>query len=219
MRLRRLACHPRLVDPRSTLRSAKLEAFLELVEDLRKGDHRALVFSQFTSHLALVREALDARGVESLYLDGATPSRQRGDLVREWQDGRAPIFLISLKAGGTGLNLTGADYVVHLDPWWNPATEDQASDRAHRIGQTQPVTVVRLVAQNTIEEAVLRLHATKRELAEELLAGADAVGKMSATELLDLVRDGASEPSGTDGEDDDPTDTDEVRRDETADGL
>ncbi len=167
--------------------SAKLDAFLELSESLIEEGHRALVFSQFTSHLAIVREALDFRGVETLYLDGSTPATARGGLVEKWQTGDEPLFLISLKAGGTGLNLTAADYVVHLDPWWNPAVEDQASDRAHRIGQDKPVTVVRLVAQDTIEEKVLALHAQKRDLADALLAGGETAASLSVDELSALI--------------------------------
>lgn len=151
-KLRQLACHPRLVDASWQRGSAKLDAFLEVVAELREGGHRALVFSQFTRHLALLREALDEREVAYLYLDGRTPARQRQRRVDAFQAGEGELFLISLKAGGKGLNLTGADYVIHLDPWWNPAVEDQATDRAHRIGQTRPVTVYRLVAQRTIEE-------------------------------------------------------------------
>lgn len=186
-RLRRLACHPRLVTERWEGSSAKLDSFMELASDLREGGHRALVFSQFTTHLALVRRALDLRGVESLYLDGSTPAKRRGALVRQWQEGNAPLFLISLKAGGTGLNLTAADYVVHLDPWWNPAVEDQASDRAHRIGQDKPVTVVRLVAQDTIEEKVLALHREKRELAEALLGGGELAARLDTEALRALI--------------------------------
>ena len=189
-RLRRLACHPRLSDPASTVPSSKLVAFLEIEDELRAAGHRALVFSQFTSHLALVREALDQRGVRYLYLDGSTPSAERQRLVAAFQAGEGDLFLLSLKAGGTGINLTGADYVVHLDPWWNPAAEDQATDRTHRIGQTRPVTVVRLVAKATIEEAVLALHGEKRELAESLLAGGEVAGSLSSAELVDLVRKG-----------------------------
>ncbi len=187
-RLRLLACHPRLADPSSQVPSSKLETFLELVQDLRAEGHRALVFSQFTSHLKLVQERLDALGIPSLYLDGQTPAPARRERVQRFQEGDDPLFLISLRAGGTGLNLTGADYVVHLDPWWNPAVEDQASDRAHRIGQSRPVTIVRLVSQGTIEETVMELHAQKRELLDDLLAGGDAAGKASAEELLALLR-------------------------------
>ncbi len=187
-RLRLLACHPRLADPTSQVPSSKLETFLELVQDLRAEGHRALVFSQFTSHLKLVQERLDGLGIPSLYLDGQTPVPTRRERVQRFQEGDDPLFLISLRAGGTGLNLTAADYVVHLDPWWNPAVEDQASDRAHRIGQSRPVTVVRLVAQGTIEETVMELHAQKRELLDDLLEGGDAAGKASAEELLALLR-------------------------------
>ena len=173
--------------------SAKLRRLLALVDDLRREGHRALVFSQFTSHLALVREALRGAGVEHLYFDGSTPAARRAALVERWQRGDGAVFLISLQAGGAGLNLTAADYVIHLDPWWNPAVEDQASDRAHRIGQTRPVTVVRLVSQGTIEEAVLELHGSKRSLAESLLSGDGSVTKLSADDLLGLLRAGAAE--------------------------
>ncbi len=187
MRLRRLACHPLLVDPASTVRSSKLEEVRALAGDLVREGHRALVFSQFTSHLELVRAALEEEGHETLYLDGATPAAERSKLVRRFQEGSAPFFLISLKAGGTGLNLTAADTVIHLDPWWNPAAEDQASDRSHRIGQTKPVTVLRLVSQGTIEETVLELHAEKRELALGILEGAEKNARLDTAALLQLL--------------------------------
>ena len=188
MRLRRIACHPQLVDRDSAVPSAKLETTLDLVEQIIDGGHRALVFSQFVDHLSIVRRELDARGVKYLYLDGSTKPAERPKLVAEFQSGAAPLFLISLRAGGTGLNLTAADYVLHLDPWWNPAVEDQATDRAHRIGQTRPVTVVRLVAAGTIEEAVVSLHESKRALADSLLEGTDAAARLSMRDLVDLVR-------------------------------
>ncbi len=187
MKLRRLACHPALVDASSPVRSSKLEELLGLADDLVREGHRALIFSQFTSHLALVRAALDDAGYETLYMDGATPAGERAKLVRRYQEGTAPFFLISLKAGGTGLNLTAADTVIHLDPWWNPAVEDQASDRSHRIGQTKPVTVIRLVAQGTIEESVLELHGEKRELALGLLEGAENNARLDTGDLLALL--------------------------------
>ncbi len=205
-RLRRLACHPRLLDASSQVASSKLSAFLELSADLIADGHRALVFSQFTSHLALVREALDDRGTAYLYLDGSTPAPRRAALVTQWQEGQAPLFLISLKAGGTGLNLTAADYVIHLDPWWNPAVEDQASDRAHRLGQTRPVTVVRMVAQGTIEQQVIELHARKRALVESLLAGTDQAARLGVEELLDLVAGSGDEDDASDREEDDGAD-------------
>jgi len=187
-RLRRACCNPALIDPAVGVPSGKLDAFLDLVDDLVRNRHRALVFSQFVGHLALVRAALDARGVRYEYLDGSTPSAERERRVAAFQAGGAELFLISLRAGGTGLNLTAADYVVHLDPWWNPAVEDQASDRAHRIGQERPVTIYRLIMQDSIEERIVRLHRDKRDLASELLEGAETSARLSEEELLDLIR-------------------------------
>lgn len=189
-RLRQAACHPRLINEKLEIPSSKTEAFLHLVEELRQSGHRALVFSQFTSHLALIREALDKQNVPYLYLDGSTSSAERDRLVRQFQTGDEPLFLISLKAGGLGLNLTAADYVVHLDPWWNPAVEDQASDRAHRIGQERPVTVYRLIAAGTIEEKIIRLHQNKRSMADALLQDADIYAQISADDVIRLLREG-----------------------------
>ncbi|MBK7194674.1 MAG: DEAD/DEAH box helicase [Myxococcales bacterium] len=186
-RLRLAACHPRLHDPESAVPSSKLERLLELLEELRAEGHRALVFSQFVGHLTLVRAALDAAGISYQYLDGATPAATRGARVAAFQAGDGDVFLISLKAGGTGLNLTAADYVIHLDPWWNPAVEDQASDRAHRIGQTRPVTIYRLVAADTIEAKILELHAAKRDLAAAVLDGTDGALRTTSAELLALL--------------------------------
>ena len=188
MRLRRACCHPRLALADSDLTSVKLEAFGEIVEELLDNRHKALVFSQFVDHLRLIRGFLDARGIRYQYLDGSTPEPQRRVAVAAFQAGEGDLFLISLRAGGAGLNLTAADYVIHMDPWWNPAVEDQASDRAHRIGQERPVTVYRLVATDTIEERILKLHATKRDLADGLLAGADDGGRLSYADMLALVR-------------------------------
>jgi superfamily II DNA or RNA helicase len=187
-RLRQLACHPGLIDKRWDKSSAKLDLFLEIVAELREGEHRALVFSQFVQHLSLLREALDKQGVRYQYLDGSTPAAKRQEAVDRFQAGEGELFLISLKAGGTGLNLTAADYVIHMDPWWNPAVEDQATDRAHRIGQQRAVTVYRLVAKDTIEQQILALHADKRELISGVLDGADRAGKMSTEELVSLIR-------------------------------
>jgi len=138
MRLRRACCHPRLVMADTTLPSSKLELFGEVVSELLENNHKALVFSQFVTYLALIREYLDSRKIAYRYLDGATPAKDRKKEVEAFQTGSGDLFLISLKAGGLGLNLTAADYVIHMDPWWNPAVEDQASDRAHRIGQQRP---------------------------------------------------------------------------------
>ncbi|WP_295458994.1 DEAD/DEAH box helicase [uncultured Thiodictyon sp.] len=193
MRLRRACCHPQLALPGSELPSAKLDTFAEIVEELLENRHKALVFSQFVDHLRLIRAHLDARGIRYQYLDGSTPETQRRAAVAAFQAGEGDLFLISLRAGGVGLNLTAADYVIHMDPWWNPAVEDQASDRAHRIGQERPVTVYRLVAKDTIEEQILKLHATKRDLADGLLEGTGDGGRLSYADMLALVR-GADGP-------------------------
>ncbi|MEM6688192.1 MAG: DEAD/DEAH box helicase [Planctomycetota bacterium] len=190
-RLRQLACHPRLVDAAYKESSAKLELFASTVEELRDGGHRALVFSQFVKHLQLVRKRLDDMGITYQYLDGSTPTAKRAAAVDAFQNGVGDLFLISLKAGGTGLNLTAADYVLHLDPWWNPAVEDQATDRAHRMGQQRPVTVYRLVSGQTIEEQILEMHGDKRELVAGVLEGTDAAGKIDTAELIELIKSGA----------------------------
>ena len=189
MRLRRACCHPQLVMPGSNIPSAKLAAFQEIVAELREGGHRALVFSQFVDHLSILRSDLDKEGITYQYLDGSTPQKERQVRVAAFQAGEGELFLISLKAGGVGLNLTAADYVIHMDPWWNPAVEDQASDRAHRIGQNRPVTVYRLVAANTIEEKIVALHHQKRDLADSLLEGTETSARVSAEDLMALLRD------------------------------
>jgi len=188
MRLRRACCNPALVMPGSGIASGKLAAFREIVDELRENGHRALVFSQFVDHLSLVRASLDADKISYQYLDGSTPVKTRQERVAAFQRGEGELFLISLKAGGVGLNLTAADYVIHLDPWWNPAVEDQASDRAHRIGQLRPVTVYRLVAANTIEEKIVALHSQKRALADSLLEGTDTAARVSADDLMELLQ-------------------------------
>jgi SNF2-related domain/Helicase conserved C-terminal domain len=189
MRLRRACCNPKLVLPDSAVPSSKLQAFGELVEELLANRHKALVFSQFVDHLTLLRDWLDQRSIRYQYLDGSTTAKKRKAAVDAFQAGKGDLFLISLKAGGTGLNLTAADYVIHMDPWWNPAVEDQASDRAHRIGQQRPVTIYRLVAKNTIEEKIVKLHARKRDLADSLLEGTGAGSAMSVEEMMALIRD------------------------------
>ena len=190
MRLRRACCNPSLVAPEAGIPSAKLEAFGELLVELRENGHKALVFSQFTDHLAIIRSYLDRNGVGYQYLDGSTPPDQRQRAIAAFQGGQGELFLISLKAGGTGLNLTAADYVIHLDPWWNPAVEDQATGRAHRMGQEHPVTVYRLVARGTIEQKIVELHRHKRDLADSLLEGTDTAGRLTPEELLALLREG-----------------------------
>jgi SNF2 family DNA or RNA helicase len=184
-RLRRYCCHPSLVLGPEARESAKMDALVELLGDLRENRHRALVFSQFTDYLTLVRRAVDDAGWTHLYLDGQTPAAERGRLVDAFQRGEGDFFLISLKAGGTGLNLTAANYVILLDPWWNPAVENQAADRVHRIGQKNPVTVYRLIAADTVEERVLELHREKKAIAEDVLEDASA-SALTPDELLSL---------------------------------
>ncbi len=187
-RLRRACCHPALIDPATELPGAKLEAFLDLVADLIRNHHKALVFSQFVGQLERVAEVLRSRNIAFQYLDGATSTPERARRVEAFQAGEGDLFLISLKAGGAGLNLTAADYVIHLDPWWNPAVEDQASDRAHRIGQSRPVTIYRLIVRDSIEEKILELHRSKRDLASDLLEGAEMSARLTDEDLLNLIR-------------------------------
>lgn len=189
MKLRQAACNPKLVIPETPLSSSKLELFGEVVSELLENRHKALVFSQFVGHLSLIREYLDSRKIGYRYIDGSTAPKERKKEVEGFQSGEGDLFLISLKAGGLGLNLTAADYVIHMDPWWNPAVEDQASDRAHRIGQLRPVTVYRLVTRGTIEEKIVKLHQEKRDLAGSLLDGSDISGRVSADELIRLIRE------------------------------
>ena len=168
--------------------SSKAAYFADMAEEIVSAGNRALVFSQFTSYLKTVSEALDAAGIPYLYLDGSTPVRKRNTLVKACQEGEVPLFLISLKAGGLGLNLTGANYVIHLDPWWNPAIEQQATDRACRIGQTKDVTVYHLISAHTIEEKILRLHKVKRNLADSLLEGTHMASALTLEDLRALAQ-------------------------------
>ncbi len=192
LRLRQICCDPRLVSPSLPPEaSAKLEAFRELLDEALDEGHRLLVFSQFTSLLALLREELEAGGITFCYLDGSMTAKARQSEVDRFQtpDG-PPLFLLSLKAGGTGLNLTAADVVVHLDPWWNPAVEAQATDRAHRIGQTRMVTSYKLICSGTVEEKVLALQEEKRALLSDVFDASDAVtAKLNLADLRELLRD------------------------------
>jgi SNF2 family DNA or RNA helicase len=201
-RLRQLCCHPRLVYPHTTAGSAKAAYLIELAGELREGGHKVLVFSQFRSFLELLAPRLRQHGFRVLVLDGTTAAEAREERIAAFQAGGADLFLISLKAGGFGLNLTAADTVIHLDPWWNPAVEDQATARAHRIGQQRPVTAVRLVARGTIEETVLSLHAAKRALAASVLEGADLAASLGTEELMDLIRRGGGSEAAAGGGDD-----------------
>lgn len=176
-KMRRLCLHPGLIDEEySHAPATKIEALSEQIELLAKENHRMLIFSQFTSFLAIVKETLSQKSLDYLYLDGQT--KNRGGLVKKFQTGDAPIFLISLKAGGFGLNLTAADYCFLLDPWWNPAVEKQAVDRAHRIGQTKPVFVYKFILKDSIEENVLKLQEKKEKLFKNVLEDGDVFGSM-----------------------------------------
>ena len=187
IRLRQAACSAELVEKNWKGECSKLTALSDLLQEIVDGGNAVLVFSQFTSFLAMVRQQLDKQKQPYLYLDGSVPVRQRDQLVQQFQHGDCPVFLISLKAGGLGLNLTGANYVIHLDPWWNPAIEQQATDRAYRIGQRQNVTVYHLISQHTIEEKILRLHQTKRNLADAMLEGTNESHKLTSMDLLAMI--------------------------------
>ena len=188
LKLRQVCCDPRLVAvdaARRVERSAKYEALLELVQRQVAEGRRILVFSQFARMLALVAEGLLARRIRYVILTGSSTNRHL--LVDEFQTGRAEVFLVSLKAGGTGLNLTAADTVIHYDPWWNPAAQAQATDRAHRVGQTQPVFVYQLIVAGSVEERMLRLQAKKLALAESVVGEqAGSAARLLETEIDDL---------------------------------
>ncbi|MCP4664288.1 MAG: DEAD/DEAH box helicase, partial [bacterium] len=187
LRLRQAACHPGLIDKaRVNESSAKLDALVEHLHEVIDEGHKALVFSQFTSLLAILRERLDHQKIPYEYLDGQT--RRRKDKVDHFQtDDECRLFLISLKAGGLGLNLTAAGYVFILDPWWNPAVEAQAVDRAHRIGQTRPVFAYRLICRGTVEEKIMELQRSKRELADAILSADQSMIRNLSAEDLQLL--------------------------------
>ncbi|MBD3161345.1 MAG: helicase SNF2, partial [Candidatus Eisenbacteria bacterium] len=189
LRLRQATCHPGLIDPHrhGDVQSAKLEALNEQIREVMAEGHRALVFSQFVELLKIVRRRLDEESIPYEYLDGRT--RKRAEVVRRFQSERgAPLFLISLKAGGQGLNLTAADYAFILDPWWNPAVETQAIDRTHRIGQKKPVFAYRLICKGTVEEKILELQRKKRRLAEALIGDENSlIRELTAEDLAVLL--------------------------------
>ncbi len=187
-RLRRAAIDPRLDGGEAAPPGPKLEALADLIEEIRSEGHRALVFSQFLEVLDRAGERLAAAGILCRRLDGTMTGTARAAEVEAFQRGDGDVFLLSLKAGGVGMNLTAADYVIHLDPWWNPAVEDQATDRAHRLGQRRPVTVVRLVAEGTIEEQVIALHGTKRALYQDVVGEADGAGVLNVEALRELLQ-------------------------------
>lgn len=186
-RLRQICCHPSLFLDSYTAGSSKLELLEELVTDAIESGHRILVFSQFTSMLSIIQETLDKNKISNFYLDGNTKAKARRDMVHAFNNGESDIFLISLKAGGTGLNLTGADMVIHYDPWWNPAVEDQATDRAYRIGQDKSVQVIKLITAGTIEEKIYQLQQKKKSLTDLIIRpGETLITKLSEDEIMNL---------------------------------
>jgi SNF2 family DNA or RNA helicase len=188
-RLRQICCDPGLCFDNYDGGSAKLDSCIELVQSAMDGGHKMLLFSQFTSMLDIIRTRLDEQGISYYVITGETSKEKRLQLVKAFNGDDVPVFLISLKAGGVGLNLTGADVVIHYDPWWNVAAQNQATDRAHRIGQTKKVTVYKLIARHSVEEKILKLQETKRDLAEQVMnGGLGQLGSMSRDELLELLQ-------------------------------
>lgn len=187
-RLRQICCDPSLCFEGYHGDSAKLDTCMELILRAVDSEHKVLLFSQFTSMLSIIGDRLKALGIDYLVLTGSTPKEERIELVNRFQTEAVPVFLISLKAGGTGLNLTAADIVIHYDPWWNMAAQNQATDRAHRLGQEKSVTVYRLIAKDTLEESILKLQEEKKQLSEDILsADFSSLASLSETELMGLI--------------------------------
>ena len=190
-RIRQICCDPALLFENYSGGSAKMEACVDLIRSAIEGEHRVLLFSQFTSMLDLLKERLKQESIAYFEITGATPKKERMRLVTDFNEGDVPLFLISLRAGGTGLNLTGADIVIHYDPWWNAAAQNQATDRAHRIGQQKPVTVFKLIAKDSIEEKIQQLQEAKLNLADEIIGGEQvSFASLSRDELLALIQVG-----------------------------
>jgi len=189
IRLKQICCHPALVTKdfeKVHGRSGKLDAFIEIIDEIIEGNEKALVFSQFTEMLSIIRRVLDEKQIKYFYLDGATPEATRTKLKKDFQAGAVPFFLISLRAGGVGLTLTEANCVVHYDRWWNPAVEDQATDRVHRIGQTKTVKVFRIHTSGTIEDRIGELLVKKKDLFDSVIEPDDLKKEISKEELLSL---------------------------------
>jgi SNF2 family DNA or RNA helicase len=186
-RLRQICCHPSTFLDNYQGGSGKLELLMELIPEAIANDHRILVFSQFTSMLRIIEGELKDLDIPYFYLEGSTATQDRNDYVKRFNQGEGKVFLISLKAGGTGLNLTGADTVIHYDPWWNPAVEDQATDRAYRIGQLNKVHVMKLITKGTIEEKIFKLQRRKKELSDSIISSKEVfINSLSKEELEDL---------------------------------
>ena len=189
LRLRQICCHPGLFDLNYKKDSGKLLFLSELIDSALSQGRRILIFSQFTSMLDLIRAELKKKNLDCFFIDGKTPAKLRTQMADRFNGGEKNLFLVSLKAGGTGLNLTGADMVIHYDPWWNPAVTSQATDRAHRIGQTKAVQVIKLAARGTIEEQILKLQETKQNLADSIIKKNDkTISGRTKEEILSLFR-------------------------------
>ena len=187
-RLRQICCDPSLCFEGYKGEAAKLESCVQPIQSAVDGGHRLLLFSQFTSMLEILKGRLDAEQIAYFTITVGTAKEERLRLVKEFNGGTVPVFLISLKAGGVGLNLTGADMIIHYDPWWNLAAQNQATDRVHRIGQTKKVTVYKLSVRNSVEEKILKLQETKRDLADQVVNGEGGqLGSMTQEELLELL--------------------------------
>ena len=188
-RLRQICCHPSTFLDDYTGESGKLELLMDLLMEAIAGNHRILIFSQFTSMLQIIAKRLEKEKIKFFYLEGSTSGEDRSDFVKRFNAGEKEVFLISLKAGGTGLNLVGADTVIHYDPWWNPAVEDQATDRAYRIGQKNSVQVIRLITKDTIEEKIYKLQQKKKDLSDSVITTKELfINTLTREELEDLFR-------------------------------
>ena len=187
-KIRQICCDPELLFEKYRGESAKRMACMELIKSAIEGEHKILVFSQFTTMLELLERDLEKAGISYYKIVGATPKEKRVEMVSAFNNDDTPVFLISLKAGGTGLNLTGADVVIHYDPWWNQAVQNQATDRAHRIGQMKVVSVYKLIAKGTIEEKIVKMQENKKNLADTILSGENgSIIQMSKEELMELL--------------------------------
>ena len=187
-RIRQICCDPKLCFSDYTGESAKLDTCMELIQNAINGGHKLLVFSQFTSMLDLISEKLREDNISYYEITGSTPKEKRVKLVSRFNDDDTSVFLISLKAGGTGLNLTGADIVIHYDPWWNVAAQNQATDRTHRIGQSKVVTVFKIIVKDTIEEKILKMQESKLQLADEIISGEmNNITTMTKEDFLDFL--------------------------------
>ena len=192
-KLRQLALDPSIIMDEYTGGSGKIDITIELIQDFIKENHKILLFSQFTSVLDSIKKALEVENIQYLYLDGTTKASKRVELVNEFnKSNKLKVFLISLKAGGTGLNLTSADVVIHFDPWWNPAIEEQATDRAHRIGQKNIVEVIKLIAKDTIEKKIIDLQEDKREIINSVMndenLNINNISRLTNDEILNLFK-------------------------------